>query len=586
MVYRLPFIFIEGIYESLDSMRYAAPIEMESMEAIWLENYPEGVPHEYELPGESTLLAYIQEAAKKYGPTRALSCMGQDLTFTETDQYSDALASYFQRELGLKKGDRIALMLPNVLQYPIALFAAIKAGLVIVNVNPLYTARELEFLLEDSEADAIIVLANFAHVVEEAQRKRPLKHVIVTEIADMHPAPMRWIIHGVVRYIKRLVPSYHLPQAVGFREILKKAQGRKPEILPVEQDDLAVLQYTGGTTGFPKGAMLSHRNLCSNIEVLALWFKDVIHDGREIAITALPLYHIFSFTANLLLFYARGGLNVLIPNPRDIPGTIKELKRWKFSYITGVNTLFNALLHHPQFDSIDFSGLRLSVGGGMAVQKSVADEWQRRTGNFISQGYGLTETSPVISVVPAYVTEFDGSIGPPLPSTKVQICDLEGNEVPLGEPGELWVKGPQVTKGYWKRPKESKEAFADGGWFRTGDMARMDERGFIYIVDRKKDMILVSGFNVYPNEVEDVVVQHEKVLEAAAIGVKDEERGEVVKLFVVKKDPSLTKEELVEHCRANLARYKVPRVIEFREELPKTPVGKILRRELRDEEGS
>jgi long-chain acyl-CoA synthetase len=508
--------------------------------------------------------------------------MGEVMTFRKLEERSRAFAAYLQQGLGLQKGDRVALMMPNLLQYPVALFGILRAGMVVVNVNPLYTPRELEHQLNDSGASAIVIVSNFAHTLEKIVDKTQVKHVILTRMGDQLSAAKGTLVNFVVKYVKRLVPKYHLPDAISFRSALQhgyRLQYIKPEII---NDDLAFLQYTGGTTGVAKGAMLTHRNMLANLEQVRAAYSPLLFERKELVVTALPLYHIFALTMNCLLFIELGGQNLLITNPRDIPGLVKELAKYPFTAMTGVNTLFNALLNNKEFQQLDFSSLHLSAGGGMPVQQVVAERWEKLTGRFLLEGYGLTECAPLVSANPHDMDYHSGSIGLPVPSTEVKLIDDEGEEVPPGEPGELCVKGPQVMLGYWQRPDATDEILQDG-WLRTGDIAVMDDEGFMRIVDRKKDMILVSGFNVYPNEIEDVVMQHSGVLEVAAVGVPNGASGEAVKIFVVKKDASLTEEALIVFCRRHLTGYKVPKLVEFREELPKSNVGKILRRELRDE---
>jgi long-chain acyl-CoA synthetase len=554
------------------------------MQKIWLDAYPEGVPESIDPDTVPSLKALIDEACSEYRDLPAFTNMGHTLTFGEMDQQSRSLAGFLQHRAGLSAGDRVALMMPNVLQYPVAVHAVLRAGMTVVNVNPLYTPRELEHQLRDSGARAIIILENFCHVLQQVVEKTDVQTVIVTQLGDSFPAPRRLLVNLVVKYVKKLVPAWRLEGSVPWRRALAEGKWQGLEEVQVGAEDLAFLQYTGGTTGMAKGAMLTHRNMVANVLQSSAWMRGAITPGHDIVITALPLYHIFSLTVNMLLFMRIGGHNVLITNPRDFPGFVRELGKHRFSMITGVNTLFNGLMHAPGFEQLDFSRLRVSVGGGMAVQRAVAERWQALTGSVLLQGYGLTETSPSASMVPLDASGFDGSIGLPLPSTEFSIRDDDGRELPLGEPGEICIRGPQVMRGYWNRPDETAAVMIEGGWFRSGDIGRMDERGRTFIEDRKKDMILVSGFNVYPNEIEDVVQTHPGVLECAAVAKPDEQSGEVVKLFVVRKDPSLTAEDIIEHCRKDLTAYKVPREVEFRDELPKTNVGKILRRQLRDEQ--
>ncbi|MFZ1873865.1 MAG: long-chain-fatty-acid--CoA ligase FadD [Chania sp.] len=553
------------------------------MDKVWLKRYPADVPAEIDADHYTSLIEVFENAALRYADQPAFINMGEVMTFRKLEERSRAFAAYLQNELGLKKGDRVALMMPNLLQYPIALFGILRAGMVVVNVNPLYTPRELEHQLNDSGANAIVIVSNFAHTLEKVVFKTQVKHVILTRMGDQLSAAKGTLVNFVVKYIKRLVPKYHLPDAISFRSALQRGrrlQYVKPDVV---NTDLAFLQYTGGTTGVAKGAMLTHRNMQANLAQAKAAYVPLLRDGQELVVTALPLYHIFALTVNCLLFVELGGRSLLITNPRDIPGTVKELAKYPFTAITGVNTLFNALLNNEDFQKLDFSTLRLSVGGGMSVQKAVAERWEKLTGKHLLEGYGLTECSPLVSGNPHDLKHYSGSIGLPVPSTDIRLVDDDGKDVPAGKPGELWVKGPQVMLGYWQRPDATDEVLKDG-WLATGDVVTVDDEGFIRIVDRKKDMILVSGFNVYPNEIEDVVSQHPKVLECAAIGVPSGASGEAVKICVVKKDASLTSEELLTHCRRHLTGYKVPKIVEFRDELPKSNVGKILRRELRDEQ--
>ncbi|UQY42595.1 long-chain-fatty-acid--CoA ligase FadD [Mixta hanseatica] len=552
------------------------------MNKVWLNRYPADVPAEINADRYTSLIDLFEQAAQRYVDRPAFINMGQAMSFRKLEQRSRAFAAYLQQSLGLSKGDRVAVMMPNLLQYPIALFGILRAGMVVVNVNPLYTPRELEHQLNDSGAKAIVIVSNFAHTLEKVVAKTSVKHVILTRLGDQLSPAKATLVNFVVKYIKRLVPKYNLPDAVSFRSVLLQGAQLdyfRPEI---QNDDLAFLQYTGGTTGIAKGAMLTHRNMQANLEQTKATYGSLLRDGKELVVTALPLYHIFALTVNCLLFIELGGQNLLITNPRDIPGFVKELGKYPFTAITGVNTLFNALLNDKNFQQLDFSTLRLSAGGGMSVQKAVAERWEKLTGHYLLEGYGLTECSPLVSVNPYDITCHNGSIGLPVPSTEIKLVDDNGMEVRPGEPGELCIKGPQVMTGYWQRPEATKEVLKEG-WLYSGDIVTVDEEGFLRIVDRKKDMILVSGFNVYPNEIEDVVMQHPKVREAAAIGVPSDLSGEAVKICIVKKDDSLTKDELIAHCRRHLTGYKVPKIVEFRTELPKTNVGKILRRELRDE---
>ncbi|MBN7120430.1 long-chain-fatty-acid--CoA ligase [Erwinia billingiae] len=553
-----------------------------SLNKVWLDRYPADVPAEITADRYTSLIDLFEHAVKRYADQPAFINMGQAMTYRKLEERSRAFAAYLQQGLGLKKGDRVALMMPNLLQYPIALFGILRAGMIVVNVNPLYTPRELEHQLNDSGASAIVIVSNFAHTLEKVVAKTQVKHVILTRLGDQLAPAKGTLVNFVVKYIKRMVPKYHLPDAISFRSALHEGyrmQYVRPDII---NDDLAFLQYTGGTTGVAKGAMLTHRNMQANLEQTKATYGSLLKEGKETVVTALPLYHIFALTVNCMLFIDLGGANLLITNPRDIPGLVKELSKVRFTAITGVNTLFNALLNDEDFQKLDFSSLSLSAGGGMSVQKAVAERWERLTGHYLLEGYGLTECSPLVSVNPYDIRYHSGSIGLPVPSTDIMLVDDEGNEVAEGEPGELCIKGPQVMLGYWQRPDATDEVLKNG-WLRSGDIVTVDQEGFIRIVDRKKDMILVSGFNVYPNEIEDVLMLHPKVREAAAIGVPNDVAGETVKICVVKKDPSLTKEELIAHCKKNLTGYKVPKIVEFRDELPKTNVGKILRRELRDE---
>lgn len=553
-----------------------------SLKKVWLNRYPADVAAEINPDRYQSLVDMFEQATARYADQPAFMNMGEVMTFRKLEERSRAFAAYLQQGLGLQKGDRVALMMPNLLQYPVALFGILRAGMVVVNVNPLYTPRELEHQLNDSGASAIVIVSNFAHTLEKVVEKTQVKHVILTRMGDQLSAAKGTLVNFVVKYIKRLVPKYHLPDAISFRSALQhgyRLQYIKPEII---NDDLAFLQYTGGTTGVAKGAMLTHRNMLANLEQVRAAYSPLLFERKELVVTALPLYHIFALTMNCLLFIELGGQNLLITNPRDIPGLVKELAKYPFTAMTGVNTLFNALLNNKEFQQLDFSSLHLSAGGGMPVQQVVAERWEKLTGRFLLEGYGLTECAPLVSANPHDMDYHSGSIGLPVPSTEVKLIDDEGEEVPPGEPGELCVKGPQVMLGYWQRPDATDEILQDG-WLRTGDIAVMDDEGFMRIVDRKKDMILVSGFNVYPNEIEDVVMQHSGVLEVAAVGVPSGASGEAVKIFVVKKDASLTEEALIVFCRRHLTGYKVPKLVEFREELPKSNVGKILRRELRDE---
>ena len=551
------------------------------MDKIWLKSYPAGIPADISTDHCPSLVALVEEACRKYAERTAFISMGQELSYAELDARSREFAGWLQAR-GLGKGDRVALMMPNLLQYPVALVGALRAGCVVVNCNPLYTPRELEHQLKDSGATAIVIVENFAHTLEQVIARTAVRHVVVTPMGEMLGFPKGLLVNLVVRHVKKMVPAWSLPEAVNFAAAL--AEGRRAEQKPVllGHDDLAFLQYTGGTTGVSKGAMLSHGNITANVLQAHAWIRPVIRDGQECIVTALPLYHIFALTANCLTFIMAGARNLLIANPRDIPGFVKEWGRYPVSVATGVNTLFNALLNDPGFAKLDFSPMRITLGGGMAVQSAVADRWRAITGGPLLQAYGLTETSPAATINPLDLDSFNGSIGLPIPSTEVSIRDDHGHEVERGQVGEICVRGPQVMKGYWKRPEETALVMTPDGFLRTGDMGYIDAGGFVFLVDRKKDMILVSGFNVYPNEVEEAVARHPGVRDVAAIGVADDRSGEAVKIFVVKKDPALTAEALIEHCRGELTGYKVPRQVEFRDDLPRTNVGKILRRALKE----
>jgi long-chain acyl-CoA synthetase len=551
------------------------------MERIWLKSYPPGIPAEIDADAYTSVVDLFEQSVARFAARPAYVCMGEAISYAELDRWSRELAAYFRNVLGLPPGARVALMLPNVLQYPVALFAVLRAGCTVVNCNPLYTARELEYQLADSGASAIVVLENFASVVEHALPGTRVRHVVVTGLGDMLGLFKGTLVNAVVRHVKRLVPPWRIKGAETWS--LALARGRRAGFTPVAvaPADLAFLQYTGGTTGVAKGAMLTHRNIVANLQQAHAWIASRMEEGAETIITALPLYHVFSLTANCLTFLKLGATNVLIVNPRDIRGFVKELARYRFTAITGVNTLFAALLRHPAFARIDFSALKISLGGGMAVQRKVAEQWQAVTRVTLIEAYGLTETSPAVTINPIDLPAFNGSIGLPLPSTEVAIRDEAGRDLPTGESGELCVRGPQVMAGYWNRPEETAQVMMADGFMRTGDIATMDGAGFVRLVDRKKDMILVSGFNVYPNEVEAVAAMHPGVQEVAAVGVPHEKSGETVKLFVVRRDAALTADELIAHCRQSLSAYKVPHQVEFRDELPKTNVGKILRRALR-----
>jgi long-chain acyl-CoA synthetase len=555
------------------------------VEKIWLRNYPAGVPADINPDEIASLQALIERSFAKFADRPAYTLMDRTLTYGELDRLSRQFAAYLQKVAGLKKGDRIAIMLPNVLQYPVAIAGAFRAGLTIVNTNPLYTPRELEHQLKDSGARAIVILESFAHTLDEVRASTGVETVIVTGIGDLLGFPKSAIVNFVLRHVRKQVPEYSLPGAVRFNEALSKGKYENLEPVTLDHEDIAFLQYTGGTTGVSKGAVLTHRNMVSNVMQSEAWMGPSLREasGQMVLITALPLYHIFSLTANCLLFMNLGAHNVLIANPRDFPGFVKELSKYRYTFFSGVNTLFNALLNTPGFDKLDFSALKVSLGGGMAVQRAVAERWKQVTGNTLTQAWGLTETSPAACINRFDEAEFTGSIGLPISSTVVTIRDDDGNVLPVRQSGEICVEGPQVMRGYWNRPDETEKVMIDGRILRTGDIGYMDENGYVFIEDRKKDMILVSGFNVYPNEVEGVAVTHPGVLEVAAVAQSDERAGEVVALFAVKKDPSLTEAELIDHCRKALTGYKVPKRVYFRDELPKTNVGKILRRELKDQ---
>jgi len=552
------------------------------VEKIWLKNYPKGVPVDIDPTRYSSLREMFEQAARDFAARPAYTNMGRTLSYADLDHRSRDFGAWLQGVAGLGRGDRVAVMLPNVLQYPIAIFGILRAGMTVMNVNPLYTARELEHQLNDSGATVIVILENFAHVLAEVIATTRVKHVIVTGVGDLLGFPKASIVNFVVRRIRKQVPRFHLPQAVSFREVLGSGAALDLKHVDVGHEDVAFLQYTGGTTGVSKGAMLTHRNMIANVLQSLAWMGPWISDGEQIVITALPLYHIFALTANCLVFMTVGAQNVLITNPRDFPGFVKELKKYPFTYISGVNTLFNALLHTPGFETVDFSHLKVALGGGMAVQGAVAERWKQVTGHFLTQAWGLTETSPA-ACINLFATPFNGSIGLPIPSTEISIRDDDGKELPMGTVGEICVRGPQVMRGYWNRPDETAKVMLPDGWLRTGDIGRIDGEGYVYIEDRKKDMILVSGFNVYPNEVESVAVTHPAVLEAAAVSQPDERSGEAVALFVVvRPGRRVTEQEIIEHCHQFLTGYKVPKHVYFRKELPKTNVGKILRRALRE----
>ena len=560
------------------------------VDKVWLKNYAPGVPAQADVNAFSSVRDIIERSCAEFRDLPAYTNFGATLSYGEIDQQSRYFAAYLQQVVGIKRGDRVALMMPNLLQYPIALFGVLRAGGVAVNCNPLYTPRELEHQLKDSGAVAIVVLENFANTVQAVRAAVPLRTIITTQIADLLPWPKRVLMNLVVKHVKKMVPAWDLPGSITFGSALRSGKWHELETIPLAHDDVAFLQYTGGTTGVSKGAVLTHGNMVANMQQAHAWLAANLNSGQEVIITALPLYHIFSLTANCLVFMKIGGHNVLITNPRDFPGFVKELRKHDWTAITGVNTLFNALLNTPGFAELDFSRVKLALGGGMAVQRAVAARWKQVTKVVLLEAYGLTETSPAACINPMTNTEYNGSIGLPIPSTEVSIRDDAFNELPIRKAGmdeaatvgEICIRGPQVMRGYWNRDDETAKVLTTDGWLKTGDLGYMDEGGYTYIVDRKKDMILVSGFNVYPNEVESVVAELPGVLEVAAIGVPDERAGEVVKVFVVRKDPSLTEAQVLAHCKKELTGYKLPRYVEFRTELPKTNVGKILRRALRE----
>lgn len=555
------------------------------MDPIWLDNYPPGVPRDYVVDPDETLIDAMEHSFAEWPDSLAFANMGHSLSFAETDRLSLAFAAYLQNDLGLAQGDRVAIMLPNLLQYPVAMLGCLRAGMVVVNVNPMYTAHELEHQLNDAGARAIVIFAGSAHVLEEVRAHTQVEHVLVSDVGDLLPLPKRLLVNFVVRVIKRMVPAYSLPGAKHFLESLDADVGSYERPDGLRGKDVAILQYTGGTTGLSKGATLSHSNLLANTRQVNSWFGLVDVPGQEIVITALPLYHVYALTVNCFAFFVKGGLNVLITDPRDTPTLVKEMGNWPFTAMTGVNTLFLSLVRNADFANIDFSHLKVVSAGGMAVQAATAQEWTKVTGTQIIEGYGLSETSPVVTTNRLDLEEFNGCIGLPLPGTDVSIRDDDGNEMPLGEPGELFVKGPQVMLGYWNNPEATARVMSGDGWFQTGDIATIDNRGYLKIVDRKKDMIIVSGFNVYPNEVENIVTQHPDILEAACVGVPGEDPGEEdVKLFVViRKGSGLSPQAVREYCKENMTAYKVPSVVEIIDSLPKSNVGKVLRRELRSD---
>lgn len=552
------------------------------MERIWLKSYPEGVPADIDPTAYGSIGEFLAASIDRYRDRPAFISMGRTMSYGELDRRSRAFASYLQNVAGLARGARVALMMPNLLQYPVALFGALRAGYVVVNCNPLYSPRELHHQLEDSGAEAIVVLENFAQTLEKAIGGTQLRAVVVTGAGDLLGGLRGSLTNFVLRHVRRAVPAWNLPQAVRFNRALSLGRRHSFEFAPVAPDDVAFLQYTGGTTGVPKGAMLTHRNMIANLQQVQAWVAQSLAPANEVFVTALPLYHVFALTVNCFVPVMIGANNLLIPNPRDIRAFVKAMRQTPFTVITGVNTLFNALLGDQEFLKLDFSRLHLAVAGGMAVQRAVAERWKAATGKPLIEAYGLTETSPAAVTNPLTIEDFTGAIGLPLPSTDIAIRDLEGRDLPLGEPGELCIKGPQVMAGYWNKPDETAKVMTQDGYLRTGDIARVDERGYVTIVDRQKDMIIVSGFNVYPNEIEDVVMSHPGVHEVGAIGVPDQKSGEAVKIVVVRKDPALTDVEIIAYCRQYLTGYKTPRQVEFRNTLPRTPIGKILRRELRD----
>ena len=553
------------------------------MEKLWLNSYEQGVNAEIDITQYSSISDVFRQSVEKFAHQPAFQNMGKTLTYAEVGKLAENFASYLQNVLKLQRGERVAIMLPNLLQYPIALFGILQAGLVAVNTNPLYTPRELEHQLKDSGATTIIVLENFANTLELVLPRTQIKHVIVASVGEMFGFFKGTLMNFVLRKIKKMVPEYRISGAIPFQTTLKEGAAHTFRPVTLTREDTALLQYTGGTTGVAKGAILSHGNICANMLQAKEWIKNQLREGKETVIAALPLYHIFALTVNLMIFTNAGSKIILITNPRDMKGFIGELKKERISVFIGVNTLFNGMVNQPDFATVDFSNLRLTLGGGMATQKAVAEKWKKITGTPIVEAYGLTEASPGVCCNPLNIEAYSGGIGLPVPSTEVELRDADGKEVPVGQPGELWVRGPQVMKGYWNRPEETAKTIDARGFLETGDIAVMDEKGWLKLVDRKKDLIVVSGFNVYPNEIEEVVSHNDKVMEVACVGVPNEKTGEALKVFVVKKDPSLTKEELIEFCRTELTAYKVPKDIEFRDELPKSNVGKILRRELREQ---
>jgi len=552
------------------------------MEKIWLKSYPKNIPAEVDVDAYRSVVEVFEKSVARFSDKPAYRNFGTTLTYQQLDEATRSLAAYLQQRLGLKKGDRVAIMMPNLLQDAISIFAVLRAGLIVVNTNPLYTARELRHQLKDSGAKAIIILENFASVLQDVIGDTDIEHIILTRMGDCLAFPKSAIINFVVKRIKKMVPPFNLPGAIPFKQALADGADLSLQKVELDHDDTAFLQYTGGTTGIAKGAILTHGNIVANMQQAHAWIESMVEDGKEIIITALPLYHIFSLTANCLVFMKIGAMNYLITNPRDMKNFVKEIKNVGFSVITGVNTLFNALLHRPGFKDVDFSKLKVTLGGGMAVQRPVAEKWKEVTGNTLVEAYGLTETSPAACINPLDIPEYNGMIGLPISSTEVSIQDDNNKELAIGETGEICIRGPQVMKGYWNQPEETRKVLTDDGWFHSGDIGIMNEDGYVRIVDRKKDMILVSGFNVYPNEVEEVLAGHPGIVEVGAIGVPDERSTEVVKVVVVRSDPNLTAEDVIKYAHEQLTGYKVPKIVEFRDELPKTNVGKILRRALRD----
>jgi long-chain acyl-CoA synthetase len=559
------------------------------MEPVWLKHYPQGVPAEVDIHRFASLTDMLEQCCARFHERPAFTNMGVTLNYAEVDRLSALFAAYLQQKLGLQKGERLAVMLPNLLQYPVVLFGALRAGLVVVNVNPLYTARELQYQLTDSGAAAIVVLENFAHTLEEVAAATPVRHIVTTRVGDLFPPLKSCLVNFIVKRIKRMVPPWRLPDAVSFNAALKEGSRHALRDITLTHDDIAFLQYTGGTTGVAKGAILTHGNLVANVEQTSAWIGGAFEEGKEVLVTPLPLYHIFALTANLLTFVKWGANNVLITNPRDIQGFINELRASPFTAITGVNTLFNMLLNAPGFAKVrraNAGALKVAVAGGMSVQRVVAERWQQAMGMPLIEGYGLTEASPIVCANPLDAKGFSGAIGFPLPSTHVEIRDEQGRELPLGEEGELYVKGPQVMRGYWNMAAETACVLSSDGWLATGDICRMDERGVLFFIDRCKDVIVVSGFKVWPGEVEEVIMMLPGVKEVGVVGIPDTKSGEAVKAYVVKKEPALSAEAVITHCHANLAAYKAPKEVEFRDRLPKSPIGKILRRKLKEEQAA